>query len=88
MHISDPNKKNEFVNDRPKPLDFCCIFGFLLSVLYIVVCPFVLFRLVIVLSILLQFTVSEQKYLHYPLTFLESLSALYYYPDYSIHCQW
>lgn len=88
MHISDLTKNNDFVNDRPKPLDFCCIFGFLFNVLYFVVCPFVLFCLVIVLSIILQFTASEQTYLHHPLTFLESLSALYYYPDYSIHCQW
>ena len=40
--------------------DLCCsIFSFLSSVLQTIVCPFVLFPLVIVLSVLLQFTASD-----------------------------
>ena len=50
----------------------CSIFGFLYSVLYIIVCPFVLFLLAISLSVLLQFTSTG-----YPLWYLRFTASDY-----------
>ena len=50
-------------------------------------CPFSLGHYIVCPSTIKRLLIT-QKYLHYPLAFLESLSALYYYPDYSIYGQW
>jgi hypothetical protein len=40
----------------------CSIFRFLCSVLYIIVCPFVTLRLIIIFSVFLRFTASDYPY--------------------------
>ena len=52
------------------------IFSFMCSVLYTFVCPFVLFHLAIVLSVLLRFAVSDYPFGVFKL-FLETNSQLY-----------
>jgi hypothetical protein len=40
----------------------CSIFRFLCGALYIIVCPFVTLRLIIMFSVFLRFTVSDYSY--------------------------
>ena len=57
---TDPSVEYEFTPGF-KLASRCSIFSFLCSILWIVVCPFVLFRLVIVLSVF-RFTDSDYPF--------------------------